>query len=68
MARTIRPFAIHARSIYRKSRNDPGRLGVWLVMAPDAAAAEGIWRTDSTITEWVFESVETYAKPIIRML
>lgn len=60
-------FNVHARSIYRKSRADVGKLGVWLVEAPDSAAAVALWRAHPGTGEWVFESITARADACVRL-
>lgn len=49
-------WAVRARSIYRKSRADEGRLGVWLVMATSAEEAEETWRGSDGVDLWVYQN------------
>ena len=61
----MKAWTVRARSIYRKSRADEGRLGLWLVVAKTAEMAETLWRGADT-GEWLLESVEPHAKRVIR--
>ena len=55
-------WAVRARSIYRTSRADVGKLGVWLVMATSEAEAEEIWRGSDGVDLWVYESAAPHQR------
>lgn len=51
-------FAVKARSIYRKSRADEGRQGIWLLIAKSEDEAQRLWQHEIALNggEWLFES------------
>lgn len=63
-------WLIHARSIYRKSRADVGKAGLWLVEAKNADAATIAWQDNNIATggEWVHESTVPNDKAVRRIL
>lgn len=66
----MRLYDLRARSIYRTSRADKGREGFWLVSAPSADEARTTWEMHNRVAlrgEWLFESIDLDARPIIRM-
>jgi hypothetical protein len=64
----MRLWLVRARSIYRTSRRDEGRLACWLVQALTEAAARAYWQDYAANTaEYVIESVERDHRAAIRL-
>ena len=63
-------FMLRARSIFRKSSKEPGKVSVWLVLGKTQEQATKRWKEkigEEHRGHWTFETIEPYVDEVKRI-